>query len=76
MLIDRELNMEEIPKAEHNDLTKELQMPASKQTENLHSPCSNTTFLELDSSPGLCMMYSLGGSLEQGFVYLNCSLRF
>jgi hypothetical protein len=32
MLIDRELNMEEIPKAEHNDLTKEMQMPASKQT--------------------------------------------
>jgi len=33
MLIDIELNMEEIPKAEHNDLTKEVQMPASKQTE-------------------------------------------
>jgi hypothetical protein len=32
MLIDIELNMEEIPKAEHNDLTKEMQMPASKQT--------------------------------------------
>lgn len=51
--------MEESPRPEHNDLTKEKEVDASKQTEiYLHLPRSHATFLELVSNPGLCMMYS------------------